>query len=57
MSALIPRLEERFQALVRDLETVLGNPANGHVDRARAQLKLLLGGRPVTLHPTADGGL
>ena len=53
VEVLLPRLEEQFRAAVENLAQL----HEGRIAEARQGLRLLLGGQPITLHPTADGGL
>lgn len=53
VEVLLPRLEEQFRAAVENLAKL----QEGRIAEARRGLQLLLGGQPITLHPTADGGL
>ena len=53
MEEALPRLEEQFRAAVENLATLPGS----RIAEARRGLQLLLGGHPITLHPTDDGGL
>ena len=53
VAVLLPRLEEQFRAAVENLAKL----QEGRIAEARRGLRLLLGGQPITLHPTADGGL
>jgi hypothetical protein len=50
---ILPRLEARFSAAVENLAQF---PA-GRVAEARRSVLLLLGGQPIILNPTDDGGL
>ena len=49
----LPRLEEQFRAAVENLAKLQGS----RIAEARRGLLLLLGGQPITLNPTDDGGL
>jgi hypothetical protein len=53
VEVLLPRLEEQFRVAVENLAKL----QEGRIAEARRGLQLLLGGQPITLHPTADGGL
>jgi len=53
VEVLLPRLEEQFQAAIENLAKL----QEDRIAEARRGLQLLLGGQPITLHPTADGGL
>ena len=53
VEVLLPRLEEQFRAAVENVAQL----PEGRIAEARRSLQLLLGGHPITLHPTADGGL
>ena len=53
VEVFMPRLEEQFQAAVENLAKM----QEGRIAEARRSLQLLLGGQPIILHPTADGGL
>jgi len=50
---VLPRLEEQFQAAVQNLAKLQG----GRIAEARRGLHTLLGGQPITLIPTDNGGL
>jgi hypothetical protein len=49
----LPRLEEQFRAAVASLTQL----PESRIAEARQGLRFLFGGQPITLHPTADGGL
>ena len=53
LARLLPRALERFQHAVDNLARV---PAD-HIAEARRALLLLLGGKPILLHPRTDGSL
>jgi uncharacterized small protein (DUF1192 family) len=49
----LPRLEDQFRTAVENLAKLPGSK----IAEARRGLHLLLGGHPITLHPTDDGRL
>ena len=53
VEVLLPRLEEQFHTAIENLAKL----QEERIAEARRGLQLLLGGHPITLHPTADGGL